>query len=369
MKKSDIIQGVKNYVIDWCGVKKGENVLVLTDERNDQLTIDTIVEVARGTGANVVVVKLPYVASARTGPGGSPCYDFVLEALKKTDKMLRCTKSFIDIDDKELRQLLVEYGLRAYNLSEYYDAEYFASEAAKFPSRLALEITRRAIEMARSGKNVHITTPKGTDFKIEVQPDDWGGAWTQMYGNPPGEFSVFPGGVVAALPTVGTAEGTIVYEVMGGYHVLGGPVKRLIKVRCKNGRIVDITGGQEARILKKLFWSHKNSRHCARMFFGTHPKTRPLYHLVPGEHPGELERSAGAAEIAFGDACFLGGKIHSAIHEGGYILKPTITVDDKVIVDNGRPLALDDPDVRRIAKEYGDPDYLLGVGDKFPRED
>ena len=39
-----------------------------------------------------------------------------------------------------------------------------------------------------------------------------------------------------------------------------------------------------------------------------------------------------------------------------------------MVVDDGRPLALDDPEVRRIAKKYGDPDYLLGVGDSFPRE-
>ncbi len=59
MKVADIIEGVKNYVIDWCGVKKGENVLVLVDEKNDPVTVDTIVKVASGTGANVVVVEIP----------------------------------------------------------------------------------------------------------------------------------------------------------------------------------------------------------------------------------------------------------------------------------------------------------------------
>jgi hypothetical protein len=38
----------------------------------------------------------------------------------------------------------------------------------------------------------------------------------------------------------------------------------------------------------------------------------------------------------------------------------TLCVDGEKFVDNGRMKLLDDPDVRSLARKYGDPDELLG---------
>ena len=39
--------------------------------------------------------------------------------------------------------------------------------------------------------------------------------------------------------------------------------------------------------------------------------------------------------------------------------EPMITLDSEVLCDHGRPTAFDDPAVRKVASQYGDPDELL----------
>jgi len=38
---------------------------------------------------------------------------------------------------------------------------------------------------------------------------------------------------------------------------------------------------------------------------------------------------------------------------------PTLILDGEVLVDKGRLTVLDDPEIRRLASKFGDPDELL----------
>jgi len=42
-----------------------------------------------------------------------------------------------------------------------------------------------------------------------------------------------------------------------------------------------------------------------------------------------------------------------------YNYKPTYTVDGEVVLENGRFSCMDDPELRKIASRFGDPDELL----------
>lgn len=53
----------------------------------------------------------------------------------------------------------------------------------------------------------------------------------------------------------------------------------------------------------------------------------------------------------------LGGK-HKIIRHFE-LMSPTLVADGKVIIREGYLMSLDDPEVRRIAQKYGEPDKIL----------
>jgi hypothetical protein len=47
------------------------------------------------------------------------------------------------------------------------------------------------------------------------------------------------------------------------------------------------------------------------------------------------------------------------LHLDGFVLDPTIEIDGDPVVEDGELTFLDDPDIREVAAEHGDPDKLL----------
>ena len=56
---------------------------------------------------------------------------------------------------------------------------------------------------------------------------------------------------------------------------------------------------------------------------------------------------------------FGGGPEKKRIHIDAIIFQSTITANGVPIVERGRLTALDDPEIREMAKKYGDPDRVL----------
>lgn len=70
-------------------------------------------------------------------------------------------------------------------------------------------------------------------------------------------------------------------------------------------------------------------------------------HMAIGSPPS---RARGDAETA---------STHHLAHTHGLLMKPTVYVDNEPIIIDGHAVVLDDPEIREIAKKYGDPDELL----------
>ena len=100
---------------------------------------------------------------------------------------------------------------------------------------------------------------------------------------------------------------------------------------------------------------------------GTHPKARP---------------DEGPEDLGFSEARLRSGTIHIGIgatrnpetrevlltglsglprgqHRDWQMYFPTLILDGEVLVDKGRLTVLDDPEIRRLASKFGDPDELL----------
>jgi len=53
-------------------------------------------------------------------------------------------------------------------------------------------------------------------------------------------------------------------------------------------------------------------------------------------HPLEDNKVFGTVHIGFGDNSRYGGKIKCAYHAHGVIQKPTVYIDGKILIDNGK---------------------------------
>ncbi|MEM4409645.1 MAG: hypothetical protein QXI19_12975, partial [Candidatus Caldarchaeum sp.] len=92
----------------------------------------------------------------------------------------------------------------------------------------------------------------------------------------------------------------------------------------------EITGGAAARKLLSIMEPHGTlAFNIAELGIGTNDVARVRGNLL------EDEKALGTAHIAFGDNKSMGGTVRVASHLDGVILKPTITIDGRKIMDGG----------------------------------
>jgi hypothetical protein len=361
MRGVDVIEGIQNYIINWVKVKKGENILLVADGLADESVVELAATVARAQGASVVVSWIEFNPIQTLGGG-----KIINAALTAADKMLRFT--FATSHDAGTVKACREYGLRIYGVCNPTE-EFFASEAARFPVELMLEIARETVQRARAGRKVHITDKKGTDLTAEGVPENWSceirprgfkgdySTWdydTELPGNYP---MTFPGSIVGLIPPE-NGSGVAYMDAFSSIGVCEEPMK----FTFKDNRIVSVEGGKEADQFNAAYAGIPNINAFVEIMWGLHPKTRNILDQKP--FPNEAERRAGNLHLGIGNRPLMSmrpwkEKAAREYHLDGFVLKPTIAIDDKVLIDNGRLLVLDDHRIREIAKKYGDPDKLL----------
>ena len=100
----------------------------------------------------------------------------------------------------------------------------------------------------------------------------------------------------------------------------------------KDGYATNIIGNRQAKELKQTLdnINNKNAFNIAELGIGTNPKAIITGNIL------EDEKVLGTAHIAFGKNSSFGGKVDVPIHIDGVFNKPTIYVDKKLIIDDGK---------------------------------
>jgi leucyl aminopeptidase (aminopeptidase T) len=183
------------------------------------------------------------------------------------------------------------------------------------------DLTLRLSRLLDRARKAEISTEAGTDLKFSLrgrnaQPD------TGLFHNP-GDFGNLPAGEAFIAPVEGTGEGEVVVD---GSMV--DVLKGVIKMKFENGTATELEGSR--KLLKLLEKSGPRSRNLAEFGLGTNPKARLIGNVLEGE------KVLGSCHIALGDNSTFGGKVRAGIHIDGIILKPTIKLDGKILMENGK---------------------------------
>jgi len=356
MRATDRAQGIRNYVENWAEVSDGEEVVLVADSYSNEDMVNEVAAAARAQGARVVVCWIDF--NPIQAQGGGPVVD---EALKGADKLLRMT--FATSHDHGTQKAVMEHGLQMYSVANPHDPEFFVQEAARYPVEVVLEIEKKALEIARSGSEIHVTSETGTDVTATYNPEDWGGDFGTVPADEtgPGSYpATFPGAIAGVLPPQET-NGVVHYDAFSG---VGEAEDETLKLTFDDNYCIDIEGGQIAAELRDIVEDVPHAGFCEEFMFGLHPKVREAP-LDQKPIPNEAERRAGNLHIAIGNMRvfsmepFEDVDESNEMHLDGFVLNPTIEIDSDPVVERGKLTFLDDPEIRSVADKYGDPDRLL----------
>lgn len=181
-----------------------------------------------------------------------------------------------------------------------------------------------------SGKGVRITSASGTDLTLNIT----GREGIAMYGVcEPGAFINLPDGEALTSPV--SADGTLVVDGSmppdspTKWGVIG-KVSTPIILEIKDGKIIKISGGKEAGVLKKLFLDYPiEAKEIAEFGIGTNPLAKVIGNVTVDE------KALGTIHIAFGNSANIGGTNDVPIHLDAVITSPTVWVDDICILQEG----------------------------------
>ncbi|HEX4214937.1 MAG TPA: hypothetical protein VIA06_16580 [Candidatus Dormibacteraeota bacterium] len=141
---------------------------------------------------------------------------------------------------------------------------------------------------------------------------------------------LYPTGEFNVPPIEGSANGVLVVDLT--MHHLGR-LASPISLHVSDGRITDIEGGADARILREHLKAHGDEN--ARMFpteasVGINRKAR-----ITGVQR-EDKNIFGSMHFGLGTNVDVGGSVVSNIHMDGVVLEPTLYVDGDMRIDRGR---------------------------------
>jgi len=189
--------------------------------------------------------------------------------------------------------------------------------------RLAASIA----EMMRKGRQIRVTSPKGTEITMGIGQLDV--LYNPTTAREPGQTTIIPGGQITAGVTLGEAEGRFVVDASAS--PMYRPLKNPIEMVVKGGRVVEISGQEDANEYRTLLQNFGDPQvyQIAEVGIGINPDAR-----LSGT-PLEDERILGAVWIAVGTNVHIGGTVKAAIHSDCVMLPPLkVEVDEKLVMND-----------------------------------
>jgi leucyl aminopeptidase (aminopeptidase T) len=304
-------------VKDCMGVKQGESVLVITDEPLRKIGY-ALWEAARGLGAEAMITEI----IPRKSNGEEPPPP-VAEFMKLMDVALIPTSK--SLSHTESRRNASKVGVRIATLPGINEDMMVRTLNADY--ELIAERSDKIAGIISRGANVRITTEKGTDINLVIEGRE-GHSDTGLNHNL-GDFSNLPAGEAYVAPMEGKSSGVVVFD--GSMAGVGKLRDEVIRVKVEEGFATEIRGGKGAEKLLSIMKPFgKLAFNLAELGIGTHDKA-----LITGSVL-EDEKAIGTIHIAFGDNKSMGGTVRVASHLDGVVMKPTVSVDGKVIMEEGR---------------------------------
>jgi len=298
-------------------VKRGEKVLVIVDAPKREIGY-ALLEAAKEITSEAVLLEI----TSRRFHGDEPPPE-IASLMREFDVIFAPTSR--SLSHTKARREASKSGVRIATLPDIWRETFLRALNADY-KRIARR-SRKLAEIISRGKTARVTTPSGTDLTMPISGRKCK-ADTGILDRP-GEFCNLPAGEAYIAPLEGKTEGVAVIDgAMSGVGILEKP----ITIVFEKGYAAKISGGNEAKKLRSLLRSVKDKEayNFAELGIGTNDKAKLCGSVL------EDEKVMGTIHIALGDSKSMGGKIEVPSHLDGMMMKPTLYIDDEVIMKEGR---------------------------------
>lgn len=301
-------------------LEPGEKALIVTDTATDFLIPHSLLSAAAAAQADATMITMTPRALPNLPPPSC-----VTAAIRNSDVVFSAVNLPM-AHSYEIITALLEYGVRWVSMHQQTPEMLGWDSIVKVDYEKLYNVTEQYAKRLSRGNLIRVTSKEGTDISASIRdfPHNIGAARAHW----PGTWGNLPDGEAWGGMEDGTAEGTIVFDL--AMHVLGFIKEPLLTLKVSKGEVVDILGAQ-ARQLLDIISGIEGARHLAEVSIGTNPLCK-----VSDVCINENKFGAGRVHFAIGSDLFYGGSNKCAIHMDGVISKPTVTIDDEVIVDQGK---------------------------------
>lgn len=297
--------------------KKDEKILIVTDP--DSLHIAQALWDAAADYPNRSMIMMP----TQTMHGQEPT-DLVAAAMMAADVIFRPTT--FSISSTEAKRNACKNGARDLNCSDY-DLRML-EKGGLYCDFKAMGPVMDKVAQLMEGDEVHIISPIGTDIRANIT----GRKNLPQYGRSinPGQSSSPPDIECAIGANDGTMNG-VVYIDGSIPHPRLGLIKEPIRIEIKGSKVVDISGGEQAEMLKDVLKSFNDPKvyHVGEIGIGMNPACELTGRML------EDEGCYGTMHFGFGDDRGFAGTNSCPVHLDLVFRAPTMTVDNKLLLDKG----------------------------------
>ena len=333
-------------------VSPGHQVLVLSDTAHDPRVWQALMSILAGLGSEPTLALFEPRPADYFDPPSTVC-----QAMLTSDLNVLVTSTGLLHSPAAVAAM--KAGVPAICLDGGLTLEMFQSGAVTEDLR-ALAVMRHRVGMNVFGpqaRECRVTSRFGTDLtyrvddRIFVPPlpgTDFDPfalfSFAESEGRPVPRLShfLFPSGEFNVPVVEHTANGRLVIDLT--MHHLGR-LHSPIELTIRDGRVVEIDGGAEARILRDHLarWGDENATLCpAEASVGINRRA-----VVRGVQR-EDKNIFGSMHFGLGTNVDVGGTIESNIHMDGVVLQPTLDVDGERRIEDGRflvPVSITDEEL------------------------
>ncbi|MEW6070954.1 MAG: aminopeptidase, partial [Candidatus Thermoplasmatota archaeon] len=300
----------KTVITKCMSVKKGERVLILVD--TSKVSIGrALFEASREAKAESMLVKmLPRKSNNEEPP--QP----IAEIMRYVDVVIAVTE--FSLTHTEARRAATRSGARIATLPGITE-EIFESLNVDYE-----EIEKRMKKIywgVRNCKQIKIETKLGTNVTLSTDGREWVTEDTGIC-KEHGKLTNLPAGEIFIAPNEGSANGTLIVD--GSF---GKKLQNPIKIIIKEGYAEE---AQDKEIEKLLSKKGKLSRAVGEFGIGLNSKAKIIGFAL------QDKKALGTCHLCFGDNFAFGGKIKCDSYISAVIKEPTVKVDDRAILEEGK---------------------------------
>lgn len=319
MKEILMMKGAKKLVSMCGGVKRGENVSIITD----MVTLNVAKALAKAAMDKEADEVTIFIMEPREAHGAEPPKS-IAAAMKNSDIIFIPTLK--SIAHSEATQKAKENGVRVVTIAEVTDDMLISGGIdANFEEQAV--VTKKIANMLTEAKKAELFTKKGTKLFLNLKGRK-GRAITGL-ATQPGGYASPPNIEASIAPIEEDTNGIIVIDgSISGIGVVSSPVK----ITFEKGRAVRIEGGPEADKLKLTLASagDPNVYFAAEFGLGLNPFCIPKGLLL------EDEGTFGSSHIALGSNADFGGKLRTPLHIDNIMCNITVKLDKTLVFEEGK---------------------------------